>query len=294
MFKKFIKWALSHARWVWIDFADSFHITPRDFSWKVRWRMKNDRNPLFIELQDKYKVKDFARRMGVKTAEVYFATDEPETIPFDTLPEKYFIKANHGSGWNILYEDGKFYNYVNGESLVSRDLSKAIINRAECIELCNIWLRTPYSRRQWAYGHIKPQVFIEEKLEPFDDTALIDYRCFVFDGVVKMINQDSPAYDEKTDVFVDTTWKQFDLPGHYEMPPDPFPKKPENFSEIIRIAEMLGKGLDFVRVDLFDTTKGILLGEMTIYPEGGNINTPTTCHKFNKWLGDQWKLPNAK
>ncbi|MFN8414478.1 MAG: ATP-grasp fold amidoligase family protein [Anaerolineales bacterium] len=289
--KKIARHALTRLKWIWIDLADLFYINPRDFSWKVRWRMKNDRNPLYVELQDKYKVKAYAHKKSVQTADVYFVTDNPETIPFDSLPEKYFIKANHGSGWNILFEDGQFFNYVNGENLVSRDLSKSVINRDECVELCKIWLRTPYSKRQWAYGQIKPLIYIEEKVEPYEGTALIDYRCFVFNGVVRVINQDSPDYDMHTNVFVDPSWKPFDLPGHTETPPTPFPKNPSRFSDIVKTAETLGNGFDFVRVDLFDTTKGILLSEMTIYPEGGNLNTPTSCSKFNKWLAEQWTLP---
>jgi len=53
-----------------------------------------------------------------------------------------------------------------------------------------------------------------------------------------------------------------------------------------------GKSLDFVRVDLYDTTRGVTLGEMTIYPLAGRFNGPTPDSKFNKWLGDQWTLPD--
>ena len=54
------------------------------------------------------------------------------------------------------------------------------------------------------------------------------------------------------------------------------------------MAAKLGRGLDFVRVDLYNTTRGVVLGEMTVYPEAGSMNTPTACPVFNKWLGDQW------
>lgn len=294
LLKKALKRFFAFIEWDWISLADFLHFNAPDFSWKVRWRMRYDRNPLFIELQDKCKAKTYAQKRGIQVADIYYKTDKPETIPFDSLPEKYFIKANHGSGWNILYEDGKFYNYVNGIDLLNRDLSKTIISREECIELCKMWLKTPYSKKQWAYKNIQPMIFVEEKLEPYDGTVLIDYRCFVFDGVVKVVNQDSPAYDMHTNVFVDALWNSLDLPGHYEQAPVPFPPEPEHFSKIIETAELLGKGLDFVRVDLFDTTKGILLSEMTIYPEGGNINSPTSSKEFNKWLGDQWNLPTVR
>jgi len=59
---------------------------------------------------------------------------------------------------------------------------------------------------------------------------------------------------------------------------------------MIDAAQKLGQDIDFARIDLYNTTKGIILGEMTIYPERGIIATPTACPAFNKWLGDQWKL----
>lgn len=70
------------------------------------------------------------------------------------------------------------------------------------------------------------------------------------------------------------------------------PTKPYTFQEMVRIAEILGRELDFVRIDLYDTTAGIVLGEMTFYPEGGRVNSPTHDPAFNLWLGQQWTLPN--
>ena len=59
---------------------------------------------------------------------------------------------------------------------------------------------------------------------------------------------------------------------------------------MIDTAEKIGKDIDFARVDLYSTTKGIVLGEITIYPEGGMENSPTACPMFNRWLGIQWEM----
>lgn len=268
---------------------DSLNMTPKDFSWKVRQRMKYDHNRHFIELQDKLKVKAYAQQRGVQTAYVYYVTNQPETIPFGSLPNKYFIKASHGCAWNILHDDGRYYNWVREGALIKRDLSKLNITQAESIRLCRNWLNTTYSKAEWAYQYIEPLIIVEEKLESDDDTeGLVDYRCYVFDGEVKVIDYDSPMYDVGVDLFVDVNWEPFDLPGHFAKPPDPMPKKPKNLQEIVKAAERLGKGYDFLRIDLFCTAKGIVLGEMAIYPDAGRLNTPTTDSDFNKWLGDQW------
>lgn len=46
------------------------------------------------------------------------------------------------------------------------------------------------------------------------------------------------------------------------------PERPAALSDILRIARELSSGFDYIRVDLFDTDKGIFFGEMTPYHQG--------------------------
>ncbi|MBU1013562.1 MAG: hypothetical protein KKG99_11190 [Bacteroidetes bacterium] len=54
------------------------------------------------------------------------------------------------------------------------------------------------------------------------------------------------------------------------------------------------ESIDFARCDLYDSTLGIVLGGVTIYPNAGSHYYLTYCPLFNKWLGDQWKLEMTK
>lgn len=272
-----------------------------DFAAKVRWRMRFDRNPRLVTLQDKYAVRAYARSKGVKTAELLHVTDRPETIPFEKLPTKYLIKANHGCGWNILCFDSAFYRFGNGSGLVNRDGSllntqaaaKFKLSQAEALQLCREWLARTYARREWAYRRIRPRIIVEELLEPEDHAALRDYRMYTFRGVVKAINVGSALYrNTHENVFFDPDWKYFQLTRNQEQCPDPLPERPARLGEMIAVAQTLGADIDFVRVDLYDTTRGVVLGEATIYPDAGNFDTPTACPVFNAWLGDQWKFTN--
>jgi hypothetical protein len=257
--------------------------------------MKNDRNPLFVVVQDKYGVKEYARQKGVRTAETYYVSDKPETIPFDSLPANYFMKANHGSKWNIYCHNKVFYYYGDGEDLVGRKhLAEHTITREMVVESCKVWLNTIYSRREWAYQHIAPKIMVEEVLEQRGGGELIDYRCFVFDGKVKAVYVDSPTASVNIQRnFVDPTWREFPIKNLQEKIPHTLPEMPENFVEIIKTAEKLAHDFDFIRVDLYDTTQGVVLGEMTVYHNGGEpMLTPDK--DFNKWLGDQWVLPDEK
>ncbi len=255
----------------------------RDFSWKVRWRMRRDHNPLFIALQDKYEVKRYARSRNVNSAEPYWITENPQTIPFDSLPQNYFIKATHGCNWNIACENGKLYKHG--------DSSKVELTRQDCVRICEGWLKSRYSRSQWAYAHIPPRIVVEAEVNQLGGGALIDYRCYTFNGKVAVIQYDSMIYKNNESIFFDRNWKEIELSIYRNKISDPLPPRPEHLDELIAAAERLGVGLDFARVDLFNTTNGIILAEMTVYPEAGDVHSPTIDPRFNRWLGDQWILP---
>lgn len=272
------------------SFLDNMLLSPKDFSWKVRWRMRYDRNPVFIEIQDKYKVKLYAQSHGVRTAETYYVTDNPESIPFDSLPENYVIKATHGCGWNVFCKDGKLYLFEHD------DLSsptKTSLTQGDCIQVCHAWLKSTYSKKQWAYQHIVPQIVVEELLCQLGGGTLIDYRFYTFQGKVSIVQIDAAKYRNNESIFLNTDWQEYKLSIYRNRIPDPIPQKPENLQEMISTAEKLGEGIDFVRVDLYNTTRGVTLGEMTVYPEAGMLNRPTADKFFNNWLGDQWILPES-
>jgi hypothetical protein len=220
-------------------------------------------------------------------------TDKPETIPFNSLPETYFLKANHGCRWNILCEHNRFYLYGDGRNLSDQNrIAKYELTRQEVIRHCQTWLGTRYSTRQWAYQHIKPLILAEEVLRQREGGELKDYKFYAFHGKVELVKVFSQSIrHDHTEILLDASWKPIPLSSRRQLPQDSIPPKPESYPEMLETVRKLGTSLDFVRVDLYDTTRGVVLGEMTIYPLAGRFNSPTPDPKFNKWLGDQWVLP---
>lgn len=267
------------------------------FATKVRHRMSNARNPHFITLVDKHAVKLFARTRGVQSAELYYVTEIPDSIPFSQLPSTYFLKANHGCGWNIICEYNQHYWFGHGIAIGSppRTLAECPLSadykltQAETLYECNYWLRQRYSSDEWAYTMIPPKIIVEETLASSDHGELKDYRMYTFHGIVKAINVGSPRYrSEWQNVFFTPDWQAITLTKYIESLPDPLPSQPPRLTEMIDIAARLAHDLDFARIDLYDTTKGIMLGEVTLYPDGGRSPSPTGCPVFNQWLADQW------
>ena len=64
--------------------------------------------------------------------------------------------------------------------------------------------------------------------------------------------------------------------------------KPENLDFMIKMASDLSKGFKHVRVDLYNTNKGVIFGEMTFASYCGRIDYFT--NEYLKILGDKMKL----
>ncbi len=258
--------------------------------------MKYDRNPRLVTAQDKLRVKDYAAGLGVDSAKVLFSTTNADEIPFAELPENCFIKANHGCRWNILRFEGNWFHYRHGvEFALARKNGNTdfmTIDERRVRALCAEWLTLRHTRREWAYQEIAPAIFGEEFLHPAHGTEIRDHRFFCFRGKIPVVGIGSPSYRAKRQVlFVSPEWEPIPLSSYKrETYPETIPPKPECLEEMTALAGRLGKAFDFIRVDLYDTTDGIRLGEMTVYPESGRVDSPTTCARFNQWLGDFWEL----
>ena len=266
-----------------------------DFAAKVQWRMFNDRNPVYPVVTDKIAVKNYAMERGVATPKLLYQTTRPAELPFDQLPQTCFIKANNGCGWNILRNKGEFYWFGNGDQIVANDgsfLAQSVDSRLsseQVIDACQQMLVTPYKEHEWAYHRVTPRILVEEQLEPLGGGELFDYRFYTFNGVVRAINVGSASYRRSNEnIFLTTNWEVIALTQYRESLPNPLPGRPVMLAGMLEAAQRLGYGIDFVRIDLYQTNKGVMLGEMTLYPEGGQPLTPTTCPQFNYWLGDAW------
>lgn len=65
-------------------------------------------------------------------------------------------------------------------------------------------------------------------------------------------------------------------------------EKPDNFDEMVKIAQVLSKGIKHVRVDLYNVFGHIYFGEMTFHHWGGFSHIEPT--KWNRIMGDWIQL----
>lgn len=228
----------------------------RDFNDRIQWLKLFDQDRQMIHCSDKLLVRDYVHeRLGDQyLVKLYQVHDHFEQIDFATLPDAFVIKANHDSGTVILVRDKK---------LLDQESAGARIDEA---------LQKPYGleKGEWAYKYVPPKVFVEEFINPEHAKPPPDYKFYCVEGKVKFCHY---IYDRGFD-----TKEQTIGPDGNDLMTGLYPKfilgrdfvKPDNWDEMIRVAEELGRGFKCVRVDLFCTDAKIYAGEMTFWPMGGH------------------------
>jgi hypothetical protein len=99
---------------------------------------------------------------------------------------------------------------------------------------------------------------------------------------------DKARFREHTRQFYTPAWNRLDIRLNY---PESRGNAaaPPHLGEMLEAAGILAEGFRFVRVDLYDTKKGPLFGELTFAPEAG------LCRfwppKFDLELGESWSYP---
>ncbi len=70
---------------------------------------------------DKFKVRNYVKQQIGKEYLIPLigGYKTPQEINFDRLPNKFVIKANHGTGWNIIRKDKKSFDITNATFLLN-------------------------------------------------------------------------------------------------------------------------------------------------------------------------------
>ena len=250
-------------------------LAPRTFNEKVNARKFFDHRRIFQTWVDKLAVRDWVA--GVKPGYdqllpvLHHVTSDPADIPFDQLPDRFVIKASHGSGWLRIVKD------------------KATIDRKAIIAECRKWLALNYYdvNLEGAYKNIPPRILIEEFLDNGFGEAPEDYKLYVFHGRVEIIQVDVARFGQHRRKIYDRNWQEQQVELSVTTYAGTLPPPPQ-LARLIEVAETLAGDIDFVRADLYLVGDRIYFGEMT--PSSGNGFNRFTPASFDAVMGAFWKL----
>jgi hypothetical protein len=250
---------------------------PKTYTEKMQWAKLYDVCPLKTELTDKYLVREWVTsKIGssylVPLLGVY---DRFDDIDLDALPNKFVLKATHGSGWNIIVE------------------SKSRLNLKRARKLVNSWMSMNYAyfNFEMHYRDIRPRIILEQYIDAVGKTPN-DYKVLCFDGVAKYCWVDVDRFGDHRRNVYDNEWRlqewqqNFFRNTDYEIP------RPANFEEMVRLSEKLAEGFSHVRVDWFNVNGQLFFGEMTFTNGAGFdvIHPP----EYDLLLGELWPLDLSK
>lgn len=246
---------------------------PESFSEKIQWLKLNYRLPGLHNYVDKYQVREYVEStVGQKYLnDLIGVWDNANHINIDDMPGKFVIKANHGSGMNLICHD---------KAAIDWDWEKKILNR----QLARNYYR---STREWAYRNVIPRL-IGEKFLSCDGKSPKDYKIYCFNGKPRMIIVDCDRFEAHRQALFDENWNPLPVTYRYQWP-DEIPPAPENLEEQLYVAEKLASKFPFVRVDLYDFSSRVYFGELTFYP--GNGVERFTPMSWDKKIGNWLTLP---
>jgi len=250
---------------------------PKEFNEKIQWLKVFYHPKILNQLVDKYAVRSYVKeKIGSQYLNDCIGVyDNANEIDFDSLPNKFVIKATHASSYNLIVDDKSKINWVISKMKLNKWLSKSQYYRTGL---------------EWAYKDVIPRLIIEKYLKEEGKEVLNDYKFFCFNGEPKFLQVDLERGVMDYRCFYDINWvkqpfytigKTKIFEGEVEKPP--------KFDKMIELAKVLAGDLPYTRVDFYSVNGEIIFGEMTFYPSDGRKDFAPD--KYNKIIGDYLGLP---
>lgn len=206
-------------------------------------------NPKVSMCADKYKVREYIENHGCPEIlnTLYGVWDNPNDIDWDKLPNKFVIKCNHGSGYNILCTDKSKFDTVDAVKNLDR------------------WMHERYgvsTMEQGIYNLIDRKIIAEAYIETEDGFPPKDIKFFCSFGKVLFLFVATDRHDELTKFdYYWPDWTYIPVRNHF---PNRGPiDKPKNLEEMEHYAEKLSTDFPLVRVDFYTEQNKIYFGELT-------------------------------
>lgn len=236
---------------------------PTDLNEKINWLKFYGDSSRWSDLSDKYKVREYITGKGLDNilVKLYGKWDKAEDIDWDSLPEQFVMKANNGCGDVLICKD------------------KSILDKQAIVKQYGKLLSTRYGDTSGEphYAAIKPCIIAEELLDiskqPIKTSSLIDYKIWCLNGKPELFyciwNRTKASIETRMydlDWTYHPEWAVYSnhyIEGKVDLP------RPQNFDQMLIIAEKLSEGFPIVRVDLYEVDKKVYFGELTFTSLGG-------------------------
>ena len=255
-------------------------LNPKTFNEKMQWLKLYDRKDTYNKMVDKSEAKKYVSSIIgeeyiIPTIGIY---DNFDDIDFKNMPNQFVIKCTHDSGNVVICKNKDTFDLRRARKKINKSLKK------------NYY----YVSREWPYKNVKPQIIVENYMEDNNNSDLIDYKFYCFNGEPKYlyVSQGLSNHDTAKIDFFDMNFKKAPFGRkdfkHYDV----LPKRPFNFEKMKILARKLSNNIPFIRVDFYEINNNIYFSELTFTPCGGfMIFVPK---EWDKKLGNLISLNDIK
>ncbi len=261
-----------------------------DYLSLIKQRINGEEKNIPERIEDKGFIKSFCDFIGIHTPRI-LQKNTLEEINVSQLPKNFVLKPTFAStsiGVQLLerISDSEFKNLISNEVLTWKSIK----------EQCEI-----VSNRFFPDDSENAVYLVEELIFDHEgNTPPQDIRFYCFQGEVGLILMEDHLSSSKVKAmyfdggflpFSDTNLRYgvADKANHLEEIVEAVP--PENWQKLLNVAKRVSIAVPtpFARIDLYDTPKGIYLGEVTLTP--GTFyyqNRKLMSNSENYRLGRMW------
>ena len=225
---------------------------PQTFNEKMQWLKLYyfPFNKTAIKCADKYAVRGYIEEKGYGNLWVPLVGhwEDAKSIDWDTLPDKFVLKCNHGCAYNIVCND------------------KSKLDIKKTTSQLNKWMKEDFGafNIELHYSKIKPHIIT---CEEFLGENITDYKFFCFNGEPKFIYVSNDlVHDRQAQIgFFYLDGKKMPLKRE-DYTDIPSVELPSFFNEMLGVAKDLCEDFPFVRVDFFLANERYYFAELTFTP----------------------------
>ncbi|SDQ09919.1 ATP-grasp fold amidoligase family protein [Virgibacillus salinus] len=249
---------------------------PVTLSEKIQWIKLYGSLEQYAEYVDKNEVRSYVKE---KVGENYLIPKigvykNANDIELDLLPERFVIKATHGSGWNMIVKDKSNLNWNNTTNKIKK------------------WINTNYfyTSGEKNYKNIRGRVIIEQLIDD-PNGAVKEYKFYCYHGKPQYIMVVTDPYSRQLE-FYDLNWNKLNMNMKGQPITNHSMTKPYHFEEMLDICTKLSNDFAFVRVDLYYSQGKIYVGELTFTSDNGFAKFSDV--EFDRLFGSHLILPVKK
>ena len=249
-------------------------------------RCLEDRNPLLVSMEDKYRSRALVESKGVGHLTELYHWSEDVAIDWDNLPDRCVIKTNHWSGDALFIMDNgekpltnihrKFKLFSRGDNRYRvirkwRDQNGKFWPKWRIERTLRWCLRQDFpSSFEWGAANIRPRGIMIEELLTDENRLPNDWKVHVFHGKAGFIQYDIGRMGSHSQSIYTLDGQRIHQENAFwseQNTPDEIVSilGKDTIDELIHIVERLAEDIDYTRVDMFFSEGKWYFGEFTNY-----------------------------